>query len=101
MIMKVVLKILIVIAAVAIFGLVVMLLWNSIIPMVIGWGALTYLQAVGLLVLCRVLFGGFNSFKRGASYKHMRHAHKEQLKGMSRKQKMEYIRECMAKKGDE
>lgn len=41
-------------------GLAVMLLWNNIVPVVIpGVTALSYLQAVGLLVLCRILFGGF------------------------------------------
>jgi hypothetical protein len=46
-------------AAVFIFGLVVMLLWNAILPAVFKVGAITYWQAVGLLVLCRILFGGF------------------------------------------
>lgn len=44
----------------AIGGLVVMLLWNNIIPLVIpSVRKLNYGQAVGLLVLCRILFGGF------------------------------------------
>ncbi len=41
-------------------GYAVMFLWNAILPMVIiSIGKLTYMQAVGLLVLCRILFGGF------------------------------------------
>jgi hypothetical protein len=40
-------------------GAVVMWLWNAIIPEVTGWKSLTYSQALGLLVLCRILFGGF------------------------------------------
>lgn len=44
----------------AVAGLVVMLLWNNIVPKVIpGVLELQYGQAVGLLVLCRILFGGF------------------------------------------
>lgn len=41
-------------------GIAVMLLWNGILPSVItSVGSVTYPQAVGLLVLCRILFGGF------------------------------------------
>ncbi|MEO6302185.1 MAG: hypothetical protein ABIP51_03325 [Bacteroidia bacterium] len=41
-------------------GYIVMLLWNAILPAVItSVGTLTYIQAVGLLILCRILFGGF------------------------------------------
>jgi Ca2+/H+ antiporter, TMEM165/GDT1 family len=47
-------------AAVAVFGAVVMLLWNSILPQVTPAGVISYWQAVGLLVLARILFGGFH-----------------------------------------
>jgi hypothetical protein len=40
-------------------GWVVMVLWNWILPETIGVQALTYPKALGLLVLCRILFGGF------------------------------------------
>ena len=41
-------------------GLAVMLLWNNIVVRVIpGVRNLNYWQALGLLVLCRILFGGF------------------------------------------
>ena len=38
---------------------IVMLLWNAIIPNVTGALVLNFWQAMGLLVLCRILFGGF------------------------------------------
>ena len=41
---------LIVIAAVAIFGAVVQHLWNWLIPAIIGWHAINFWQAVGILV---------------------------------------------------
>jgi MFS family permease len=44
----------------AVLGGVVMVLWNAVVPDVFGWRRLTYGQAVGLLVLCRMLFGGFH-----------------------------------------
>ncbi len=40
-------------------ALVVMLLWNAILPAVLHVEAITYWQAAGLLLLCRILFGGF------------------------------------------
>ena len=49
----------VIVAAVLLFGLAVMLLWNAILPTVLGVASLNFWQAVGLLVLCRILFGGF------------------------------------------
>jgi hypothetical protein len=40
-------------------GGVVMFLWNTILPQVAQVNALTYWQALGLLLLCRILFGSF------------------------------------------
>lgn len=40
------------------FVAIVMLLWNAILPQVLGVGAITYWQAMGILVLSRILFGG-------------------------------------------
>ena len=39
-------------------GLVVQLLWNWLLPEIAGWRAITFWQALGLLALCRILFGG-------------------------------------------
>jgi len=47
------------IIAVAVFGFVVMSLWNWLIPSIIGWHAITYWQALGLLILSKILFSGF------------------------------------------
>jgi hypothetical protein len=35
----------------------VMLLWNWLLPMLFGWPQVTFWQALGLLALCRMLFG--------------------------------------------
>ena len=46
--------------AAAVLGGVVMTLWNAILPgLFAGVGRLDYLHALGLLILCRILFGGF------------------------------------------
>lgn len=53
------LKILVlVVLAVALVGSAVMLLWNALLPPLFGWPALTFWQALGLLVLSRILVGG-------------------------------------------
>src|SRR5262245_4459313 len=43
---------------IAIGGTIVMLLWNWILPPLTGWREITFWQAIGLLALCRILFGG-------------------------------------------
>lgn len=43
----------------AIGGTVVMLLWNWLAPELFGLRLITFWQAIGLLALCRILFGGF------------------------------------------
>jgi hypothetical protein len=35
-----------------------MLLWNWLLPPLFGWREITFWQALGLLALCRILFGG-------------------------------------------
>jgi hypothetical protein len=46
-------------AFIAICGVIVMHLWNWLLPALFGWHLITFWQALGLLVLCRMLFGGF------------------------------------------
>lgn len=45
-------------ALLAVVGWVVMTLWNLLLPSLFALPALSFLQAVGLLVLSRILFGG-------------------------------------------
>jgi hypothetical protein len=44
--------------AVAAVGAVVMGLWNALLPDLFGWHMIGYWQAVGLLVLSKILLGG-------------------------------------------
>jgi hypothetical protein len=39
-------------------GEVVLRLWNWLLPPLFGWRQITFWQALGLLTLCRILFGG-------------------------------------------
>jgi hypothetical protein len=38
---------------------VVMFLWNALLPQIIHVAVINYWQALGLMVLCRILFGRF------------------------------------------
>jgi hypothetical protein len=52
----------------AVLGEVVMQLWNWLTPSLFGWHEISFWQALGLLVLSRILFGGFRGrpgFRRG------------------------------------
>ena len=44
---------------IAIGGEIVLHLWNWLLPPLFGWRQITFWQALGLLALCRILFGGF------------------------------------------
>jgi Ca2+/H+ antiporter, TMEM165/GDT1 family len=44
--------------AVVVLGYVVMSLWNRLLPGLFGWHVITFWQAVGLLILSRIFFGG-------------------------------------------
>lgn len=48
-----------VVAFVFVGGQIVMRLWNWLLPPLVGWRLITFWQALGLIVLCRILFGGF------------------------------------------
>jgi Ca2+/H+ antiporter, TMEM165/GDT1 family len=63
-------------AGVFIFGTVVMYLWNAIIPAVLGLGVITFWQAIGILVLSKILFGGF----RGGHGHHNFHGHGREMR---------------------
>lgn len=45
-------------AFIVIGGEVVMHLWNWLLPSLFGWRQITFWQGLGLLLLCRILFGG-------------------------------------------
>lgn len=47
------------IVAAAVFGFVVMSLWNWLAPTVFGARPINFWQALGILILSKILFGGF------------------------------------------
>ena len=68
-------------AGVFIFGSVVMLLWNALLPAVFGIGTITFWQALGILVLSKILFGGFGGHH--GHHKYHSHSHEWREKWMN------------------
>jgi hypothetical protein len=52
---------------VTVFSFVMMSLWNWLMPALFGWHLINFWQAAGILVLSKILFGGF----RGHPGRHM------------------------------
>jgi len=64
----------------AAFGLIVMLLWNALIPGLFGGPALTFWQALGLLVLSHILLRGWGPWRHAGSWRHNRWRNKFEAK---------------------
>jgi len=62
-------------------GELVMQLWNWLLPGLFGWRQITFWQAVGVLALCRILFGGLGG--RGFRRSRFRRRMAERLEQMT------------------
>jgi len=76
---------LVIAAGVYLFGSLVMLLWNATLPDLFGFGTITFWQALGILVLSKILFGGFgghcrSSRSRNSKWKHLNPEEREKMK---------------------
>jgi hypothetical protein len=49
-------------------GELVLHLWNWLLPPLFGWRLITFWQAIGILALCRILFGGVSGRGMRRSY---------------------------------
>ena len=82
-----------VVAAVLVFGLLVMGLWNAILPAVLGVKVISFWQALGILLLSKILFGGFGG-RRGGHFGHRgqewRQGMADKLKNMSPEEKEKF-----------
>ena len=56
-------------------GFVVKALWNALMPDIFGLPEVDYWQAVGLLVLGHLLFGGGHSFHKASHHRTHKHPH--------------------------
>jgi hypothetical protein len=90
-------------AGIFVFGFAVMYLWNGILTPVLGVGIITFWQAIGILILSKILFG---CFKGGHSH-HKYHGHhiKEKMMQLSPEEREKMYAEykercCNTKKED-
>lgn len=77
-------------AAVALFTLLVMSLWNAILVPVLHVGAVSFWQAAGILVLSKILFGGFKGRGGGpwgGRGRHFKYEMREKWANMSPEEK--------------
>ena len=66
---------------IAIGGGIVQYLWNWLLPPLFGWREISFWQALGLLALCRILFGG--SGWRGSVRSNVRRRMEERCERMT------------------
>jgi len=87
--------------AIAGFGQAVLHLWNWLMPSLFGFHSITFWQAVGLMALSWILFGGWRGFHgRGSGYRrHWQWRHRmrqrwEQMTPEEREKFREGMRGC-------
>ena len=92
-----------IIAAALIMGAVVMLLWNAILPSLLNINSITYWQAVGLLVLCKILFSSFGPGRHSGGPPFRKPYWKDKWSSMSDEEKArfqeEWKKRCEQRKG--
>ncbi|MDR1897841.1 MAG: hypothetical protein LBR10_13735 [Prevotellaceae bacterium] len=78
----------------AAFGAIVMLLWNVLMPAIFGVSAINIWQALGLLVLSRILFGGFGYGRFGGGFGHFagKNPIREKWMKMTPEERKEFMR---------
>src|SRR5919201_5349245 len=69
--------------AVVVFGQAVHYLWNALMPGLFGLPTVTFWQAVGLLVLSWLLFGGWRGFRGPGRGRHWQRRMMERWEPMS------------------
>ena len=86
------------IAMTALLSYVVMLLWNNVLAAVVSVSLISFWQALGLLILSKILFGGFHGGWGGHKSGHWKNEMKEKWQGMTaeerEKVKQEWRNRC-------
>ena len=85
-------------------GLAVMLLWNALIPEIFNGPKIEFFQAIGLLILARLLAGGFGGWRRhcGCGHHHggyWRKRWEARMAGMSPEEKEQFLKRVREKCG--
>ena len=80
---KVVFFILMATAAIIVFGSAVMLLWNNVLAEVLNISTISFGQALGILVLSKILFGGWRGGWGGGGRHHWKNRMREKWSAMT------------------
>jgi hypothetical protein len=82
---------------------IVMLLWNALLPAILGVTTVNYLQAAGLIVLSRFLFGGIGHWGHGFHRRREKGFFElhEKMKGMSHQERKDFIHKRMCEPCDD
>jgi len=88
---KVIGIIIIVIAAITLLSYIVMCLWNCTLVPVLGVKAITYTQALGILILSKILFGGFKG--RHGGHHEWKHKMREKWGNMTPEEREKFRQE--------
>ena len=93
---KVLCIILMVIIGVFVVGSIVMLLWNALMPVIFHLPLINFWQALGLLILTKILFSGFRGGGPRAQWKKdkLKDAWKNMTPEQKEKLKSEWGRRC-------
>jgi len=78
-----------VIFAVVVVTTLVMLLWNALLPPIFNVRSIGFFQALGLLILCKILFGSFGG--RGGMFGHHGREMRERWLAMSPEERETFI----------
>jgi len=70
-------------ALLAVVSYVVMLLWNNLLPEILHVGTITFWQAMGIFILCKLLFGFGKPGGGGGGGPWMRHKMAQRFKEMT------------------
>ncbi len=86
---------------ITLFGFGTMYLWNWLVPDLFHGPIVSFCQAIGLVVLSKILFGGFHSGWRGRGHwghdrKQWKQWLKERIANMSPEQKEKFKNKCGA-----
>ncbi len=80
-----------IVVAIAAFSAVTMLLWNALMPLIFHLPVITFWQALGLLILGRLFFGGGRPHACWGRSR-WRHGWKEHMAKMTPEQREEFFR---------
>ncbi len=72
------------------FGSIVMLLWNAILPAVIHVSTINFWQALGILLLSKILFGGFRGSWGGRRSYQWKDEMKKKISNMTPEEKEKF-----------